>query len=207
MLTGYSRRRSFRQMLVAPSGLRVGLLARIAREIEHARSGVPARLIFKANALTDPTIIRALYKASRAGVEVDLIIRGICCLRAGVAEVSDRIRVRSIVGRFLEHSRAYWFLNGGDEELFIGSADLMERNLDRRVETLCRVRDSAILRYIRDVVLEQYLQDNQRAYELRDTRYSKVAPAKGATALDAQQVLIDLSLDSADEPSSGDETP
>jgi polyphosphate kinase len=205
MLTGYSKRRSFRQMLVAPSGLRVGLIARIAREIEHARSGVPARLIFKANALTDPTMIRALYKASRAGVQVDLIVRGICCLRPRLPEVSDRIRVRSIVGRFLEHSRAYWFRNAGDEELFIGSADLMERNLDRRVETLCRVRDSSILRYIRDVVLEQYLEDNQRAYDLRDTRYSRVTVSKGASPLDAQQALIDLTLDAAEEPAAGDE--
>jgi polyphosphate kinase len=205
MLTGYSRRRSFRQMLVAPSGLRVGLLARIAREIEHARSGVPARVIFKANALTDPTMIRALYKASRAGVEVDLIIRGICCLRPGLPHVSEHIRVRSIVGRFLEHSRAYWFLNGGDEELYIGSADLMERNLDRRVETVCRVRDSSILRYVRDVVLEQYLQDNQRAYELKDARYTKVGAPKGTAAVDAQQALIELSLDAADEPAPGDE--
>jgi polyphosphate kinase len=113
--------------------------------------------------------------------------------------------VRSIVGRFLEHSRAYWFRNSGDEELFIGSADLMERNLDRRVETLCRVRDSSILRYIRDVVLEQYLEDNQRAYDLRDTRYSRVTVAKGASPLDAQQALIDLTLDAAEEPAAGDE--
>jgi polyphosphate kinase len=203
MLTGYSRRRSFRQVLVAPSGLRVGLLARIAREIEHARSGVAARIIVKVNALTDPTLIRALYKASRAGVDVDLIVRGICCLRPGVRNVSERIRVRSIVGRFLEHSRAYWFRNGGDEELYIGSADLMERNLDRRVETVCRVRDSAILRYVRDVVLEQYLGDNQRAYELRDTRYTKVVPPKDGPRVDAQQALIDLAVDSGEEPLEG----
>jgi polyphosphate kinase len=190
-------------VLVAPSGLRVGLLARIAREIEHARSGVAARIIVKVNALTDPTLIRALYKASRAGVDVDLIVRGICCLRPGVRNVSERIRVRSIVGRFLEHSRAYWFRNGGDEELYIGSADLMERNLDRRVETVCRVRDSAILRYVRDVVLEQYLGDNQRAYELRDTRYTKVVPPKDGPRVDAQQALIDLAVDSGEEPLEG----
>jgi polyphosphate kinase len=192
MLTGYSRRRTFRQMLVAPTGLRAGLVARIDREIEHAEQGRPARLIFKANALTDPGIIRAIYRASTAGVTVDLIIRGSCCLRPGFPQIGERIRVVSVIGRFLEHSRAYWFLNGGDEELFIGSADLMERNLDRRVETLCRVRDTSVLRYVRDVVLEVYLQDNVRAYELVDARYTKRVSPKDASRVDAQQTLIDL---------------
>jgi polyphosphate kinase len=204
-LTGYSKRRTFHQMLVAPTGLRAGLVARIEREIEHARRGAPARLIFKANALTDPVIIRALYRASRAGVEVDLLVRGICCLRPGVPDVSERIRVRSIVGRFLEHSRAYWFFNGGDEELFLGSADLMERNMDRRVETLCRVRDTAILRYVRDVVLEAYLRDNQHAYELHDARYVKLAPLAGEPLVDAQQSMIDLTAAvEADEKAEAD---
>jgi polyphosphate kinase len=189
-LTGYSRRRAFRQMLVAPHGVRRGLVARIEREIEHARAGRPARLIFKANALTDPGIIRALYKASGVGVDVDLIIRGICCARPGTKGLSERIRVRSIIGRFLEHSRIYWFLNGGDEEMYIGSADLMERNLDRRVETLCRVRDGAILRHLRDVVLEYYLRDNQRAYVLHDGKYEKVVPAADDAPFDAQEALI-----------------
>jgi polyphosphate kinase len=185
---------------VAPSGLRVGLVARIAREIEHARAGMPARIIFKANALTDVTMIRALYRASQAGVDVDLIIRGICCLRPGLPGISERIRVRSIVGRFLEHTRAFWFRNGGDEELYIGSADLMERNLDRRVETLCRVRDSSILRYIRDVVLEEYLRDNQRAYDLVDSRYTRRSAPEGDPRVDAQQALIDLAVSAGAEP-------
>jgi polyphosphate kinase len=141
-------------------------------------------------------------------VDVDLIVRGICCLRPGVSGVSERIRVRSIVGRFLEHSRAYWFLNGGDEELYIGSADLMERNLDRRVEALCRVRDTAILRHVRDIVFEDYLRDTARAYELRDTRYARVKPATGAVPFDAQQDLIDRAADArmeqVEEPTVGE---
>jgi polyphosphate kinase len=138
-------------------------------------------------------------------VEVDLLVRGICCLRPGVPDVSERIRVRSIVGRFLEHSRAYWFFNGGDEELFLGSADLMERNMDRRVETLCRVRDTAILRYVRDVVLEAYLRDNQHAYELHDARYVKLAPLAGEPLVDAQQSMIDLTAAvEADEKAEAD---
>jgi polyphosphate kinase len=207
-LTGYSRRRAFRQMLVAPHGVRRGLLGRIEREIEHARAGRPARLILKANALTDPAIIRSLYRASCAGVDVDLIIRGICCLRPGLKGVSERIHVRSIVGRFLEHSRLYWFQNGGDEEMYIGSADLMERNLDRRVETLCRVRDSAILRHLRDVVLEYYLRDNQRAYLLRDARYEKRAPADGELPFDAQEALIAWAVrQPAEDAEEGDAAP
>ena len=128
---------------------------------------------------------------------MDLIIRGICCLKPGIAGVSERIRVRSIVGRFLEHSRIYWFQNGGDEELFVGSADLMERNLDKRVETLCRVRDTQIVSEIRDVVLETYLHDNQRAYALIESRYTKVVAADGDPQFDAQQALIDRAVSAA----------
>ena len=137
-LTGYSNKRSYNALLVAPVGLRQGFKALIDREIEHAQAGRPARIIIKNNAVADQGMIKALYRASQAGVKVDMIVRGVCCLRPGIPGISDNIAVRSIVGRFLEHSRIYYFLNGGDEEVYIGSADLMERNLDRRVEVIAR---------------------------------------------------------------------
>ena len=141
-LTGYSQRTEYKQLLVAPVGLRARFLALVEREIEHARPAGRRASIIKNNAITDPAIVRALYRASQAGVEIDLIVRGACCLRPGVPGVSERIRVRSVVGRFLEHSRVYDFDNGGSRRSIIGSADLMERNLDRRVETVCPVRDA-----------------------------------------------------------------
>src|SRR5262249_29488911 len=136
-------------------------------------------------------IIGALCAASQAGTEIDLIVRGVCCLRPGVSGVSDRIRVRSVVGRFLEHSRLYYFENAGDPSLYIGSADLMERNLDRRVETLCRIRDASIAREIRGVVLDAYLRDNDRAYELVDGAYRRVVAAAGDARVNAQRLLLD----------------
>ena len=189
-LTGYSKRREYRQLLVAPVSLRAGFLALIEREIEHARGGPPAHIIIKNNAVTDPAMIRALYRASQAGVEIDLIVRGVCCLKPGVPGVSERIRVRSVVGRFLEHSRLYWFANGGRPELYIGSADLMERNLDRRVEAVCPVRDAALANHVRDVVLQTYLQDTDRAYILTGSRYH-VAAGDGGLRLNAQQLLLE----------------
>ncbi|GAA2145238.1 RNA degradosome polyphosphate kinase [Glycomyces algeriensis] len=142
-LTGFSRDEDFHRLLVAPHSLRPGLIERIDREIENHRNGLPARLRFKCNSLTDEGIIDALYRASRAGVPVDLYIRGICALRPGVPGLSETIRVRSVLGRFLEHSRVYVFENGGDPEVWLGSADLMHRNLDRRVEVLVRVEGDA----------------------------------------------------------------
>ncbi|MEU5157497.1 RNA degradosome polyphosphate kinase [Glycomyces sp. NPDC021274] len=142
-LTGFSRDEDFHRLLVAPHSLRPGLIERIDREIENHRKGLPARLRFKCNSLTDEGIIDALYRASRAGVPVDLYIRGICALRPGVPGLSETIRVRSVLGRFLEHSRVYVFENGGDPEVWLGSADLMHRNLDRRVEVLIRVEGDA----------------------------------------------------------------
>ena len=189
-LTGYSNQKSFRAMLVAPLALRPRLSELIHREGEHASAGRPARIIFKVNAITDDQMIRVLYRASQAGVSIDLIVRGICSLRPGVKGVSDRIRVRSIVGRFLEHSRIYYFLNGGEEEMYIGSADLMERNLDRRVEILCPVRDPDIRDHLRDVVLNAYLQDTDRAMVLDSSgRYERPAGASGG--VNAQKLLID----------------
>ena len=143
-LTGYSKQRHYRKLLVAPVNLRNSIANLIRREIVHKKAGRPARLVFKMNALTDPQMVRLLYEASQAGVEVDLILRGICCLRPGVPGISETIRVTSIVGRFLEHSRVLYFANGGNEEIFLGSADLMERNLDRRVEVLFPILDPTI---------------------------------------------------------------
>jgi polyphosphate kinase len=129
-----------------------------------------------------------LYRASQAGLEIDLLVRGVCSLRPGIPGISDHIHVRSIVGRFLEHSRIYWFQNGGEQEMYIGSADLMERNLDRRVETLCPIRDPEILTHLRDVVLGAYLRDTQRAMLLNaDGTYTR--PAEGEP-FDAQEFLI-----------------
>jgi polyphosphate kinase len=202
-LTGYSKRREYRQFLVAPVSLRAGFLALIDREIDHARSGRPAHVIIKNNAVTDPAVIRALYRAAQAGVDIDMIVRGVCCLNPGVPGVSERIRVRSVVGRFLEHSRLYWFANGGRPELYIGSADLMERNLDRRVEALCPVRDAALANHVRDVVLQTYLQDTDRAYILAGNRYH-VATADGSPRLNAQQLLLEWYTSTASPDSAAD---
>ncbi|MFO1462774.1 MAG: polyphosphate kinase 1 [bacterium] len=191
-LTGYSNKRSFHKLLVAPVNLRSGLGDRIEREAEHARQGRPARLIFKCNHVTDPRIIQCLYRASQAGVEIDLIVRGVCCLRPGIPGISDRIRVRSIVGRFLEHHRMYYFLNGGLEEIYFGSADLMERNLDHRVETLCPVLEAGWREQIKSNILEVMLRDNVRASRLlTDGRYEKIQPAPGEPSLDSQQWLLE----------------
>ena len=189
-LTGYSKRREYRQFLVAPVSLRAGVLALIDRELDHARGGRSAHVIIKNNAVTDPAVVRALYRAAQSGVEIDMIVRGVCCLNPGIPGVSDRIRVRSVVGRFLEHSRIYWFANGGRPELYIGSADLMERNLDRRVEAVCRVRDAALAAHVRDVVLATYLQDTDRAYILTGSRYDTAA-GDGSPRVNAQQQLLE----------------
>ena len=137
-------------------------------------------------------MIRTLFRASQAGVPIDLIVRGVCCLRPGVPGISDHIRVRSIVGRLLEHSRLYFFENGGEHELYIGSADLMERNLDRRVEVLVPVTDPDLRTHLRDVVLETLLADSARAWLLAPNgRYERAAPAAGVPALDAQKTLLE----------------
>jgi polyphosphate kinase len=164
-LTGYSRQRLYRKLLVAPVNLRDRFIDLIRREAEHARARRPARIIGKMNALVDADIIDELYKASQAGVEIDLIVRGICCLRPGLPEVSDRIRVISIIGRFLEHSRLWYFSNGGEEEFYVGSSDWMPRNFDRRVEAVTPVESPAAHDRLRSL-LTIYLQDNRQAWEL-----------------------------------------
>ena len=188
-LTGYSNQREFKALAVAPVQLRNRLTEMIDREAEHARNARPARIVIKVNSLTDDQMIRALYRASQAGVPVDLIVRGICCLRPGIPGISDNIRVRSIVGRFLEHSRIFWFQNGGQEEMFIGSADLMERNLERRVETLAPIRDPEILEHLRDVVLGAYLRDTDRAMVL-DSSGKYERPTDSPDHFIAQQFLL-----------------
>ena len=170
-LTGYGVSSEYHKLLVAPVNLRQGIEARIDREIEHARRGDEAHLIFKMNSLVDKPMIRRLYRASQAGVKVELNVRGMCCLRPGIPGVSDTITERSVVGRFLEHSRIYWFRNGGDEEILLGSADLMPRNLNRRVEILFPVLDAGIRRRLRDEVLATYLADNQKTRVLHAGRH------------------------------------
>ena len=188
-LTGYSNQKEFRSVFVAPVQLRARLAELIMREAEHARAGRPAHMIIKVNAITDDQMIRVLYRASQAGVQMELLVRGICSLRPGVPGVSDTIAVRSIVGRFLEHSRIYWFLNGGHEEMYVGSADLMERNLDRRVETLTPIKDRDILDHLRDVVLKSYLRDTERSLVL-DSAGHYERPAQPAEPFNAQQFLL-----------------
>ncbi len=164
-LTGFSRKRSYQALLVAPTSLRSRFIELLEREAAHARAGRPARMIGKMNALVDEEIIRALYAASNAGVEIDLIIRGICCLRPGIPGVSDRIRVESVIGRFLEHSRLWYFANGGAGQYYLGSADWMPRNFDRRVEAVAPVEDRTLHPRLR-ALFETLLTDNRQAWDL-----------------------------------------
>ena len=189
-LTGYSEKSDYEKLLVAPVNLRPRIEALIEREIKHAKSG-KGHIIFKMNSLADPKLIRTLYKASRAGVKVQLLVRGICCLRPGVPGVSDNIEVISIVGRFLEHSRVYYFRNGGDEDVYIGSSDLMSRNIDHRVEVLAPVRDPAIIRQLKDGVLDLFLADNVKARQmLPNGTYVRKKGDDGRHAVNAQERLI-----------------
>jgi polyphosphate kinase len=186
-LTGLTRVPRLRKLLHAPFSLHRALLAKIEREAAHARAGKPARIVAKLNALTETAIIQALYEASRAGVDIDLIVRGVCCLRPGIAGVSDRIKVRSIIGRFLEHSRVYCFENGGAREIYCGSADWMDRNLFRRVEVAFPV-ESAELQMRVAAEIDLYLSDDMQAWELDSVgRYERVA---GTSKICAQTRLL-----------------
>lgn len=186
-LTGYSRQKQYRQLLVAPVNLRERIISLIKRETEHAQAGRPARIVIKINRLADMEVIRALYEASLAGVPIDLIVRGVCMLRPNVPGLSENINVRSIVGRLLEHSRAYYFQNGGEEELYTGSADCMSRNFDRRVEVIVPVYDPKLKAYLKDVVLMAYLKDNVKARRLLpDGSYERIKPAPGEELFDSQ---------------------
>ena len=202
-LTAYAENPSYDPLLVAPLDLAEKCIGLIDREAEYARQGRPARIVAKMNALLDKNIVQALYRASQAGVDIDLIVRGICALRPGVRGVSDRIRVRSIVGRFLEHSRIFYFANGGQDEIYTGSADWMPRNLYERVEVLTPVRDELLRERVRGEILEAYLADNLKArILLQDGTYirawqaaggkRKQKPPVGAAAFSAQDFLIAL---------------
>ena len=187
-LTGYSEKRSYRKLLIAPISLRTRMEALIRREMALGEEG---RLILKTNALVDKPVIKLLYEASQAGVRIDLIVRGICCLRPGLQGISENIKVTSVVGRFLEHSRIYYFRNGGKEEIYMGSADLMPRNLNRRVEIIFPVEDQHLIRYLRDDVLQTYLMDNVKARRMRpDGTYARVRPARDEEPVCVQEHLL-----------------
>lgn len=184
-LTGFSRQLDYRKLVVAPINLREKMNALFDREIEHKKAGRPARIIAKFNRLADQQIIEKLYEVSRAGVDVDLIVRGICMLRPGIVGLSENIRIRNVVGRFLEHSRVFYFANGGDEDLYIGSADWMARNLKRRIEVVTPVTDSEAKRFLRDVLLNAYLRDDSKARELQpDGSYARIPSGSGFNSQD-----------------------
>jgi len=187
-LTGYSAKTALRKLLMAPVSLRSGLEALIHREIGLARHKKKGHLIFKMNALEDPEMIKLLYQASQAGIRVDLLVRGLCCLRPGIPGVSENITVRSVIGRFLEHARIYYFRNGGREEVYLGSADLMPRNLNRRVEVLFPVKDTKLVSRLRDEILEVYLADSVNAHELRaDGSYHRAPRSETVGGVDSHQ--------------------
>ncbi|HLO48994.1 MAG TPA: polyphosphate kinase 1 [Kamptonema sp.] len=193
-LTGYSRQHSYRKLLVAPVNMRDRFLALIRREAEHSKNGKGGRIVAKMNALVDPEIIAALYEASMAGVKIDLIVRGICCLRPGVEEVSENIKAISIVGRYLEHSRIFYFQNGGEEEVFIGSADWMRRNLSRRVEAIVPIEDLEIAKDLQEI-LGIMLADNRQAWDLQpDGHYIQRRPSPNSPEVSSQQILMDMAL-------------
>jgi polyphosphate kinase len=195
-LTGYSAKDDYQKLMVAPVNMRKRLLGKIGREIDHSKHGKPGHLIFKMNSLVDESIIRSLYRASQAGVKVELIVRGICCLRPGIAGVSENITVASILGRFLEHSRIYYFGNAGDPEIYVGSPDLMPRNLNRRVEVMFPVEDPKLVSRIRHEILACYLVDSvKKRYMKSDGTYvrARSADAKSgkSKAIDCQTWLLD----------------
>jgi len=191
-LTGYSAKRNYAKLLVSPVNLRERFESLIQREIDHQIQGKRGHLILKMNALVDHKIIRLLYQASQAGVQIDLLVRGICCLRPGVPGVSDNIKVTSVVGRFLEHSRIYYFHNGGEEEIYLGSADMMPRNLDRRVEVLFPLEDPEMVQYVKDQMLAVYMADNVKARAMgSDGTYTRKRARRGSSAVSAQSVLIE----------------
>jgi len=196
-LTGFSRQKSYRKLLVAPFNLRDRMKAMILREIEQVQNGGSGRIVAKMNSLVDPDIIATLYQASIAGVKIDLIVRGICCLRPGIAGVSENIRVISIIGRFLEHSRIFYFHNGGREEIYIGSADWMTRNLSRRVEAVSPVEDLDIVKDLEEI-LGVMLSDNRQAWELQSNgQYVQRQPIESDRARGSQSILSKMAIESA----------
>jgi len=190
-LTGYSAHKDYKKLLVAPVNLRDRFEAMIQREIAHQLKGGQGKLIFKMNALVDPQVIRLLYEASQAGVKVDLLVRGICCLRPGIPGISENIQVISVVGRFLEHSRIYYFRNGGEEEIYLGSADLMPRNINRRVELLFPLEGPELIRHVRDDILGLYLSDTVQGRQMQsDGAYVRRHAEPGKRSVNAQAKLV-----------------
>ncbi|MCY4472013.1 MAG: polyphosphate kinase 1 [Kistimonas sp.] len=190
-LTGMGKAVRVKKIFHAPFSLKKGLLDLIGKEAERARNGEKALIIFKVNSITEPGIIKALYKASQAGVKIELIVRGICCLRPGIAGLSDRIRVRSVLGRFLEHSRVFYFYAGGEEKVYCASADLMIRNLDRRIEVCFPIEGSRLVVRVRKE-LETYLADNMHSYSLTpDGDYKRLLPLRKKKPVSTQQALLD----------------
>jgi polyphosphate kinase len=215
-LTAYSEHSSYSPLMVSPINLAEHCLDLISRETDHARLGRPARIIAKMNALLDKNIIAALYRASQAGVEIDLIVRGMCALRPGVRGISDRIRVRSIVGRFLEHSRIFYFANGGQEAIYLSSADWMPRNLYERVEVMFPVKDPLLRDRLKHEILDAYLADTIKARVLRrDGSYvpgwrttgRRKAPTPGFSAQDFLLALAEGKQTITALPSISDEKP
>ena len=207
-LTGYTEQHHYDKLLVAPVSLREGLEAMIEREIQIQKRGGQGRLILKTNGLVDRRLIKRLYRASQAGVQCDLLVRGICCLRPGVPGVSDNIRVVSVVGRYLEHSRIYYARNGGEEEMYLGSADLMPRNLNYRVETVFPIRDPEILRHLRDDVLEIYLADNVRSRVMQSHGgYARTIPLEGEPVIDSQTLLAKRDVSRGQDDNGGSKAP
>jgi len=186
-LTGYSAKKSYRKLLVAPHSLRGGLERLVHKEMERQREHGDGHIIFKMNALEDAGMVRLLYEASRAGVRIDLIVRGVCCLRPGLPGISETIHVRSIIGRFLEHERIYYFHNGGEELIYIGSADLMPRNLNRRVEVLFPVENQRFIRRLHDRILAKCLADDAGARIMQpDGSYAREKAQAGKRMFSSQ---------------------
>jgi polyphosphate kinase len=190
-LTGYSGKTEYEELIVAPTGMREAILFRIRREIEHKHAGRAAHIAFKCNSLSDDPIIEALYEASAAGVKIELQVRGMCCLRPQVHGMSENITVTSVVGRFLEHERIYYFENGGNEDLLIGSADIMRRNLERRVEVLVPIKDPVLRSAVRDSILRVSLSDTAKCWILdADGSYRRREPSASEPLMNSQEFLM-----------------
>lgn len=200
-LTGYSEKRDYKNLIVAPISFRSKMIELISRETQHAKAGLPAHIILKVNGFADIRMAQALYRASQAGVRVELIVRGVCLLRPGIAGISENIKVMSIVGKFLEHSRVFYFANGGNEEIYIGSGDLMGRNLDRRVEVICPIFDPVLKAHLKNVLKDIILKDTGRALFLQsDGTYRNFADTPLAERFNSQEALVKFYINAAITP-------
>jgi polyphosphate kinase len=194
-LTGYSKQTEFKKLIVAPVDMREKFLFMINREIENVKAGGEGKLIFKLNSVVDPALISAMYEASSAGVKIKLIVRGICCLIPGVKDLSENIEVRSIVGRYLEHSRIFYFHNNGADEIYLSSADFMQRNLDRRVEIAFPIEDQKLKDEINRTLIKATLKDNVKARILcPDMQYHKIEYDPQSKRIDSQEWLMNHTI-------------